>query len=58
MEKAQPDVILEHIYIHEVTRTPGADPGFPVRWSALKIMAPIGARRENFWGISCDKSRF
>ena len=25
---------------------------------ALKIMAPSGAGRENFWGISCEKSRF
>ena len=25
---------------------------------ALKIMAPSGARRENFGGISCEKSRF
>jgi len=25
---------------------------------ALKIIAPGGARRENFGGISCEKSRF
>ena len=36
----------------------GADPGFQVRWSALKIFASRGRRRENFWGISCEKSRF
>ena len=36
----------------------GADPGFEVRGDALKIMAPSGARRENFGGISCEKSRF
>jgi hypothetical protein len=24
----------------------------------LKIIAPSGGRRENFWGISCEKSRF
>ena len=39
---------------------PGADPGFQVRGggNALNIMAPSGGRRENFWGISCEKSRF
>jgi hypothetical protein len=36
----------------------GADPGFQVRGGALKIFAPSGRRRENFWGISCEKSRF
>ena len=25
---------------------------------ALKKIAPSGGRRENFWGISCEKSRF
>ena len=25
---------------------------------ALKIIAPSGGRREIFWGISCEKSRF
>ena len=38
---------------------PGADPGFQVRGGgALKKIAPNGGRRENFWGISCEKSRF
>ena len=37
---------------------PGADPGFQVRGGALKKIAPSGGRRENFWGISCEKSRF
>ena len=36
----------------------GADPGFQVRWGALKKIAPSGGRRENFWGISCEKWRF
>ena len=38
----------------------GADPGFQVRGvgGALKKIAPSGERRENFWGISCEKSRF
>jgi hypothetical protein len=36
----------------------GAGPGFQVRGGALKKIAPSGGRRENFWGISCEKSRF
>jgi hypothetical protein len=37
----------------------GADPGFQVRGGgALKNIAPSGGRRETFWGISCEKSRF
>ena len=27
-------------------------------WGTLKKIAPIGGRRENFLGISCEKSRF
>ena len=41
--------------------TPGSDPGFQVRGGGgahLKKIAPIGGRRENFGGISCEKSRF
>ena len=37
---------------------PGADPGFQVRGGALKKIAPSRGRRENCWGISCEKSRF
>ena len=37
----------------------GADPGFQDRGGdTLKKIAPSGGRRENFWGISCEKSRF
>ena len=36
----------------------GADPGFQVRGGALIKIAPSGGGRENFWGISCEKSRF
>ena len=36
----------------------GADPGFQARGGALKKIAPSGGRREHFWGISCEKSRF
>ena len=36
----------------------GADPGFQVRGGALKKIAQNVGRRENFGGISCEKSRF
>ena len=37
----------------------GADPGFQVRGGGVvKIIAPSGARREFFLGISCEKSQF
>ena len=40
----------------------GADPGFQVRGGggggALIKIAPSEGTRENFWGISCEKSRF
>ena len=38
--------------------TSGADPGFQVRGGALKKIVPSRWRRENFWGISCEKSQF
>ena len=41
-----------------IARSTGADPGFQVRGGALKENAPSGGRREKFWGISCEKSRF
>jgi hypothetical protein len=37
---------------------PGADPGFQVRGGAFEKIAPSRGRRENFGGISCEKSRF
>ena len=39
---------------------PGADPGFQVRGRGahLKKIAPSVGRREFFFGISCEKSRF
>jgi hypothetical protein len=37
----------------------GANPEFQVRGGgALKKIAPNGGRREIFWGISCENSRF
>ena len=42
-----------------VEHAPGADPGFQVRGGgALKKIAPSRGRRENFRGISCEKSLF
>jgi hypothetical protein len=41
-----------------IASKPVADPGFLVRGAHLKKIAPSGERRENFWGISCEKSRF
>jgi len=35
----------------------GADPGFQDRGAFKKIASSRG-RRENIWGISCEKSRF
>jgi hypothetical protein len=35
------------------------DPGFQARGGgAVKKIAPSRGRRENFWGLSCEKSRF
>jgi hypothetical protein len=46
-------------YLHLVLKAykPGADPGFQARGGAVKKFAPSGGRRENVWGISCEKSR-
>jgi hypothetical protein len=45
-------VVREPVFIQ------GADPGFQAREAHLKKIAPSGGRRENFWGILCEKSRF
>ena len=47
--------LLFHTPIHFTVT--GADPGFQVRGGALKKIAPSGGKRENFGGISCEKSR-
>ena len=54
-------VYLASLYLTHLVNMelPGADPGFQVRGGvALKKIAPSGGRREKFWGISCEKSRF
>ncbi len=51
--------ITGHVHMSNTTGVAGADPGFQVRGEgALKKIAPRGGRRENVWGISCEKSRF
>ena len=47
------------ILVSKTLYEPGADPGFQVGGGgALKKNASSGGRREIFWGISCEKSRF
>jgi hypothetical protein len=44
---------------HSRGRNTGADSEFQVRGGGtLKKIALSGGRREHFWGISCEKSRF
>jgi hypothetical protein len=45
-------------YFSFCLQSAGADSGFQVRGGHLKKIAPSGGRREHFWGISCEKSRF
>ena len=47
-------------WTHHLTKREisGADPGFQVGGDALKKIAPSGGRRENVWGMSCEKLRF
>ena len=53
------EIILFKIICDKIIQTyTGVDPGFQARGGALKKIAPSGGRRENFWGISCEKSRF
>jgi hypothetical protein len=47
--------VVEFLYMYGIA---GADPGYQVGGGALKKIAPGGGRRENIWGISCEKSRF
>ena len=51
-------VSVSYHYKDQTKHVAGADPGFQVRGGALKKIAPSVGRRKNFWGISCEKSRF
>ena len=54
-------MLLSLISLHgciNINSITGADPGFQIRGGAVKEIAPSEGRRENFWGISCEKSRF
>jgi hypothetical protein len=42
----------------DVDSNQGRIQDFKLRGAHLKKIAPSGGRRENFWGISCEKSRF
>jgi hypothetical protein len=54
------DVVSSHLdqFVRDLQQVAGADPGFQFSEGTLKKIAPSGGRRENFWGISCEKSRF
>jgi hypothetical protein len=45
---------------HSRGRNAGADPEFQVGGGGgtLKTIVLSGGKREHFWGISCEKSRF
>ena len=45
-------------HVETITRYQGRIQDFKLGGGALKKIAPSGERRENIWGISCEKSRF
>ena len=47
-----------HSLTHSLTPYQGRIQDFKLGGAQLKKIAPSGRRRENFWGISCEKSRF
>jgi hypothetical protein len=44
--------------MHHIVCIQGRIQDFQLGGGALKKNAPSGGRRENFWGVSCEKSRF
>ena len=46
------------IKIMVLDREHGRNQDFKLGRGALKKIAPSGGKRVNFWGISCEKSRF
>ena len=55
------NVFMSFVF-HFLEYITGVDPGFQARGGggggALKKIAPSEGMHENFWGISCEKSRF
>ena len=49
-------VLVQTCFVLSFCLYSGADPGFQVRGGALKKIAPSEGKRENFWGVSCEKS--
>ena len=50
--------LKDQLWLPQTEHITGADPGFQVRGGALKKIVPSRGRRQNFWGISCEKSYF
>jgi hypothetical protein len=48
----------QHKYGQYNSSDQGRIQDFKLEGGALKKIAPSGGRRENCWGISCEKSRF
>jgi hypothetical protein len=49
---------LERTAFHIYILYQGRIQDFKLGGGAVKKIAPSGGRREHFWGISCEKSRF
>ena len=50
--------IFLKVALNTITLTQGRIQDFKLGEAHLKKIAPSGGRRENFWGISSEKSRF
>ena len=55
-----PNVVFIHIGSNDISKdsSQGRIQDFKLGEGALKKIAPSGGRRQNVWGISCEKSRF
>jgi hypothetical protein len=52
------EYIIALVVVKNKVRYQGRIQDFKLGGTDLKKIAPSGGRRENFWGISCEKSRF
>ena len=50
--------VLIYAIVQQIKVYQGRIQDFKLGGAHLKKIAPSGGRRENFWGISCEKSRF